>query len=139
MSVRFILFDAFGTLLRIPQGRHPYRMILKDGIRQGRLPQPNNLHQVMTRSLSLAEAAELFEISVRPDLMVEIQGALDADLDSIEPFDDGMRAVEMLQAEGIKIAVASSLAAPYGEPVRRLYSAVVRLRATPFHEHSCAT
>lgn len=139
MSARFILFDAFGTLLRIPQGRHPYRMILKDGIRQGRLPQPNNLHQVMTRSLSLAEAAELFEISVRPDLMVEIQGALDADLDSIEPFDDGMRAVEMLQAEGIKIAVASNLAAPYGEPLRRLYSAVVRLRATPFHEHSCAT
>jgi FMN phosphatase YigB (HAD superfamily) len=96
-------------------------MILKEGIRQGRLPQPNNLHLVMTRSLSLAEAAELFGISIRPDLMVEIQGALDANLDSIEPFDDGMRAVEMLQAEGIKIAVASNLTAPYGEPVRRLY------------------
>lgn len=121
MSVRFILFDAFGTLLRIPQGRHPYRMILKEGIRQGRRPQPNDLHQVMTRSLGLAEAAELFGISIRPDLMAEIQGALHADLSSIEPYDDGLRAVEMLQAEGIKIAVASNLAAPYGEPVRRLY------------------
>ncbi|MFJ2984861.1 MULTISPECIES: HAD family hydrolase [unclassified Pseudomonas] len=121
MSVRFILFDAFGTLLRIPQGRHPYRMILKEGIRQGRRPQPNDLHQVMTRSLSLAEAAELFGISIRPDLMAEIQDALDADLNSIEPFDDGLRAVEMLQSEGIKIAVASNLAAPYGEPVCRLY------------------
>jgi FMN phosphatase YigB (HAD superfamily) len=121
MSVRFILFDAFGTLLRIPQGRHPYRMILKEGIRQGRRPQPNDLHQVMTRSLSLAEAAELFGISIRPDLMAEIQDALDTDLDSIEPFDDGLQAVEMLQAEGIKIAVASNLAAPYGGPVRQLY------------------
>jgi FMN phosphatase YigB (HAD superfamily) len=121
MSVKFILFDAFGTLLRIPQGRHPYRMILKEGIRQGRRPQPNDLRQVMTRSLSLEEAAELFGIIIRPDLMAEIQGALDADLSSIEPFDDGLRAAEMLQAEGIKIAVASNLAAPYGEPVRRLY------------------
>lgn len=75
----------------------------------------------MTRSLGLAEAAELFRISIRPALMAEIQGALDADLSSIEPFDDGLRAVEMLQAEGIKIAVASNLAEPYGEPVRRLY------------------
>ncbi|WP_262379126.1 hypothetical protein [Pseudomonas sp. WS 5413] len=90
MSVKFILFDAFGTLLRIPQGRHPYRMILKEGIRQGRRPQPNDLRQVMTRSLSLEEAAELFGIIIRPDLMAEIQGALDADLSSIEPFDDGL-------------------------------------------------
>jgi hypothetical protein len=50
----------------------------------------------MTRSLSLEEAAELFGIRIRPDLMTEIQGALDADLNSIEPFDDGLRAVEML-------------------------------------------
>lgn len=115
MSARFIPFDAFGTLLRIPQGRHPYRMILKEGIRQGSRSQPNDLHLIMTRSLSLAEATELFGISIRPGLMAEIQGALDADLDSIEPYDDGMRAVEILQAEGLKIAVPPiSLSRNYG-------------------------
>lgn len=88
----------------------------------------------MTRSLSLEEAAELIRIIIRPDLMTEIQGALDADLSNIEPVDGGFRAVEMLQAEGIKIAVASNLAAPYGEPVRQLYQ---RLMATSGKSSVC--
>lgn len=56
--------------------------------------------------------------------MADIQGDLDADLSAIEAFDDGLRAVERLQAEGIKIAIASNLAAPYGAPVRRFYPTV---------------
>lgn len=56
--------------------------------------------------------------------MADIQRDLDADLSSIEAFDDGLLAVERLQAEGIKVGIASNLAAPYAEPVRRLYPSV---------------
>ncbi len=121
MSVKFILFDAFGTLLTIPKGRHPYRQILKEGIRQGRRPKPDDLRQILTRNLNLAEAAELFGIKIHPARMADIQGDLAADLASIKAFDDGLLAVERLQAEGIRVAIASNLAAPYASAVRRYY------------------
>lgn len=121
MSVKFVLFDAFGTLVHIPKATHPYRQILKEGIRQGRRPRPDDLHHIMARPVSLSDAAEYFGIKISADRMAEIQGALEAESDSIEAFEDGIRAVERLQAEGIKIAIVSNLAAPYAMPVRRLY------------------
>ena len=124
MPIRFVLFDAFGTLLQISQGRHPYRQILKEGTRQGRRPQPDDLRQILTRNLNLAEAAELFGIKIQSAHMADIEGDLEADLQSIEAFEDGLRAVEILQAKGIKIAVASNLAAPYASSIRRLYPTV---------------
>lgn len=124
MPIKFILFDAFGTLLRIPNGRHPYRQILKEGIRQGRRPQPDDLRHILTRNLSIADAAELFGINIQPQQMADIQGDLEADLNSIMAFEDGLQAVERAQAAGIRVAVASNLAAPYADPVRRLYPTV---------------
>ncbi|MDD1963759.1 HAD family hydrolase [Pseudomonas putida] len=124
MPIKFVLLDAFGTLLQIPCGRHPYRQILKEGIRQGRRPHPDDLHQILTRELDLAGAANLFGIKISTERMADIQRDLDADLSSIEAFDDGLLAVKRLQAEGIKVGIASNLAAPYAEPVRRLYPSV---------------
>lgn len=124
MSVKFVLFDAFGTLVRIPKASHPYRQILKEGIRQGRRPRPEDLHHIMARPLSLSDAAEYFGIKVPAELMAEIHGALETELSRIEAYEDGLRAVERLQAEGVKIAIASNLAAPYAAPVRRLYPTV---------------
>ncbi|WP_339492858.1 HAD family hydrolase [Pseudomonas sp. EA_15y_Pfl2_R67] len=124
MPIKFVLFDAFGTLLQIPDGRHPYRQILKEGIRQGRRPQPDDLHQILTRNLDLAGAANLFGIKISTQHLADIQRDLDADLSSIKPFEDGLLAVETLQAEGIKVGIASNLAAPYGAPVVQLYPSI---------------
>ncbi|WDY56547.1 HAD family hydrolase [Pseudomonas sp. PSKL.D1] len=121
MPVKFILYDAFGTLLRIPNGRHPYRQLLREGARQGRKMQANDVHQIMTRHLDLAQAAEHFGIKISADHLAEIESVLKAELESIEAYDDGLRAVEILQAEGIRVAVASNLAAPYANPVRHHY------------------
>ncbi|WJN48602.1 HAD family hydrolase [Pseudomonas asiatica] len=121
MSENYILFDAFGTLLRIPNSKHPYRQILREGQRQGRKMQATDLHQIMTRRLDLAQTAEHFEIKISPDHLAEIQSQLEMELKSIEAFDDGLQAVKMLQAEGIRVAIASNLAAPYATPVRQHY------------------
>ncbi|HFH3756465.1 TPA: HAD family hydrolase [Pseudomonas aeruginosa] len=124
MPTKFVLFDAFGTLLTIPKGRHPYRQILKEGIRQGRRPRPDDLRQILTRNLDLIEAAKLFGIKIQPAQLADIQGDLETDMNSIEAYADGLRAVETLQAAGIKIAIASNLASPYADAVRRLYPSV---------------
>ena len=56
--------------------------------------------------------------------MADIQRDLDADLSGIRAFDDGLQAVGRLQAQGIKVGIASNLASPYAQPVRRLYPAI---------------
>lgn len=121
MSVKFVLFDAFGTLVRIPKASHPYRQLLREGIHQGRRPRSDDVHHLMARPLSLNEAAEHFGINITAGRMAEIQAALETELDSIVAYEDGLRAVERLQSQGIKVAIASNLAAPYAAPVRRLY------------------
>lgn len=91
MSVKFAFFDAFGTLVRIPKATHPYRQILKEGVRQGRKPRPDDIHHIMARALSLTDAAKHFGIKIPADRMAEIQGARETELDSIEGFEDGIR------------------------------------------------
>lgn len=78
------------------------------------------MRQILTRNLYLGEAAELFGSKIQPERMAQIQGDLEADLGGIGAYADGLRAVETLQAEGIKIAIASNLASPHADPVRRM-------------------
>lgn len=76
MSVKFILSDALGTLLRICNSRHTYRQILKEGVRQGRRVQATDLHRIMTRSLDLAQPVEHFSVKIGPHHLAEIQSTL---------------------------------------------------------------
>lgn len=119
--IKGVIFDAFGTIVRIAQGTHPYRRIIKLGIEQGRRPQKDDLAKIMTSHLSLRDAASLFGIKVDQDVLREIEGSLRAELAGIEAYADGLQAVQMLQGAGIKVAVCSNLALPYGAPVERLF------------------
>lgn len=64
MTINAVMFDAFGTLLKIQNGVHPYRQLLQKGCQQGRRPQPDDAHTLMSRRLGLAEAADYFEVKV---------------------------------------------------------------------------
>lgn len=121
MAIKAVIFDAFGTVVQIPKGVHPYRQILKEGIRQGRRPKPEDAHVVMTNKLSIKGAAEHFGIEVTQERLDTIQQSLDDELASIKPYPDGQEAIELLQCEGIKVGICSNLAMPYGAAVKRLY------------------
>ncbi|MFG0548919.1 HAD family hydrolase [Pseudomonas sp. yb_9] len=74
----------------------------------------------MTHSLGLREAADNLGIQVAPIRMIEIEGALQRELDSIEVYQDAVEAFAILQDYGIAIALCSNLAAPYGPAVKAL-------------------
>jgi FMN phosphatase YigB (HAD superfamily) len=121
MAIKAVIFDAFGTVVQIHKGVHPYRQILKEGIRQGRRPKPDDAHILMTHKLSLKGAAQHFEIEISQARLDSIQQALDNELARIQPYPDGQEAIELLQREGIKVGICSNLAMPYGSAVKRLY------------------
>lgn len=121
MPVRAAIFDAFGTLIKITKGTHPYREILKIGIEQGRRPQPSDAENLMTLPLDLRQAADFFGIHVKPTLMAQLEINLRLELEGIRAYDDGLTSVKALKAEGIKVVVCSNLAKPYASAIERLY------------------
>lgn len=116
-----VIFDAFGTVLQINNARHPFRQLLKLGIAQGRRPRPDDAALLMSNPWSLAQAAEQFGIAVVPEVLARIQAELDAELVGIEPFADALSCIGKLQGQGIKVAICSNLAQPYGAAVERIF------------------
>lgn len=117
-----VIFDAFGTLIEILNRENPYKRLLRIGVQQGRVASPSDLRTVMALNGGLLEAAHLFGIKLKPTQLIELQSALDRELESIKCFEDAMPAIERLQKHGIKVGVCSNLAGPYCSRVKSLLS-----------------
>lgn len=124
MSSPAAIFDAFGTLLRIPDARHPFRQLLKLGLAQGRRPRAEDTRWLMQTTHGLGEAANALGIQVSGAELLALEAALAAELSSCEAYPDGLEAVALLQANGVRVAVCSNLAGPYRDSVLRLYPAL---------------
>ncbi|ONN72457.1 HAD family hydrolase [Pseudomonas oryzihabitans] len=124
MKIVAVIFDAFGTLVRIQRRTNPFRSLLLEGRKHGRRASAGDLKVLMTQPLSLEVAAEQLRIQVSDARLQQLQTLLDEELDSIAAFPDGLSAVAALQQAGLKIGICSNLAAPYGESVRRLFPTV---------------
>ncbi|BBP73860.1 haloacid dehalogenase [Pseudomonas sp. Seg1] len=121
MPISAVIFDAFGTLIKISKGSNPYRKILKIGIEQGRRPQPHDGECILSLPMDLRQAADFFGISVDPAVMVCLDSDLSRELAEIQAYADGIQAVRLLQDAGVKVAVCSNLAKPYAAAIERLY------------------
>lgn len=131
MRATTVLFDAFGTLIKIRGGVHPYRKIMRIGMEQGRKPSPTDAESLLSTPLNLIEAANHFGIKVPQTVMADLEACLQEELDCLEAYEDGLKAVSMLQAEGVPVGICSNLAKPYASAVERLYPSVL-MRAYSF-------
>ncbi|QOI07285.1 MULTISPECIES: HAD family hydrolase [Pseudomonas syringae group genomosp. 2] len=121
MKIAAVIFDAFGTLARITRPTRSYGQLLREGKRQGRKFRPDDMQTLMTHKLSISQAAECFGIQVSPDRLGLLEQALEAELASIEPFPDALEAIAMLRAAGMRTALCSNLAMPYGPPIQQIF------------------
>lgn len=115
------VFDAFGTLLKINEGKHPYRQLLKVGMKQGRRPKPDDIHHIMCQDWSLRDTAEAFGIDAPEATLIELEELLREEVAGIEAYPDAIEAVELLKSHGRKVAVCSNLGQPYGEAIKRCF------------------
>ncbi|WAH60643.1 HAD family hydrolase [Pseudomonas silvicola] len=121
MPCNAVIFDVFGTLLKIQHGTHPFRQLFREGLRQGRRPKPSDIHELMTKSLGIEEAAEFFGISLSSTRISELKMLLESEVDGIEPFPDAHDAIALLMDNDIRVGVCSNLAAPYGRAVKQIF------------------
>ncbi|UFH49594.1 HAD family hydrolase [Pseudomonas sp. KNUC1026] len=115
-----IIFDVFGTLIRIEDRRNPYLQLLKYGRSQGVSPCAEHLQLLMTRELDWREAAEALGIRAGYVKLYGLARQLQEELSSITLYPDASDALELLQGAGIRIALCSNLASGYGPAVRAL-------------------
>lgn len=116
-----VVFDAFGTLLNLESKRHPFRHLLKEGIAAGRRPSPDDVREMMSNPWSLRDAADHLSISVLSSRLQALQDELNSEVESIRPFADGVEAVALLRAEGVRVGICSNLCEPYGAAVLQAF------------------
>ncbi|MEX5568830.1 HAD family hydrolase [Pseudomonas syringae] len=120
-AVDGVIFDAFGTVLRIGQRTNPYRNLLREGCRQGLELAPDSIRIAMTTNHSIYETASHLGIHLTRAKRQELASELERELSSIQAFPDAKTAIALLQQAGVKVGVCSNLASPYGPVVREIF------------------
>lgn len=121
MASKVVIFDAFGTILKIQNGVHPYRQLLREGMKHGRRPRPDDAIRIMTFDGGVSDCADALEIQIRSECLAELERALECEVNGIEVFEDATQAVEILREHCVPVGVCSNLAWPYGQAVKRLF------------------
>lgn len=116
-----VVFDAFGTLVNLQSKRHPFKQLLKEGAVGGRRASPDDVRVLMSNPWSLEDAADQLGISISPSRLQALQDELDREVASIIPFEDGIKAVALLRAEGVRVGICSNLCEPYGAAVLQAF------------------
>lgn len=117
-----IVFDLFGTLIRLGIKRHPYRKILTWAKVNGRRPRSNDARLLMTIDRPPEAIFKQLEISPPPELLAQFHADVAEELDSLTLFEDVEVILNGLVQAGVQISVCSNLAQPYGAAVDRLLS-----------------
>jgi len=85
---KVIVFDAFGTLVKIGTSRSPYRKLMKWLKDNGRKPSTKDASVIMSNPVDIAQLAMLFGKNIPPQLLHEINDDLLFELSTIELYKD---------------------------------------------------
>lgn len=129
MAIKAVAFDVFGTLVNIDRPTRPFRKLVRLLHEAGRPRQRDDGIRAMSSAINLRQAARLFGGMISEDALNALEAELREEIESITLFPDAAPTLLALKARGIKVALCSNLAAPYGPPV---------LDLLPFEPDFCA-
>ena len=115
---KVVIFDAFGTLIKIGESRSPYRKLMKWLKYNGRKPSAQDSKIIMSHDLDFMKFGELFGKQIPIELLEELNTDISQDLSEIELYPDVIPTLQYLKNNGFKIALCSNLAMPYGQHLK---------------------
>ncbi len=118
-----VVFDLFGTLIRFGLRHHPYRKILTWAKEQGRRPYPDDARILMTINKPPHALFAQLGIAVPSAMLEKFHHEVDEELSSLTLFDDVEPTMTAIMNRGVRLAVCSNLAAPYGRVLQDLLPA----------------
>lgn len=126
--MKAIVFDLFGTLLRIPRPTNPYLQVFVSA--NG----PRGFKRLaLTQDGSLPSIAQQMGSSLPQQRLLELEELAKQEAMSCVLFPDAVLALERVRAAGAAVIVSSNLATPYGA-VRRLLAGKVDYWALSYEE-----
>lgn len=120
MKIDVVIFDLFGTLVNFGIQHHPYRQLLKWAREHGRKPLSNDARTIMTINGDIQQVANQLGINPPDGLIRKLTDDIEDELASLTLFDDVLPMLDEFQQRGIKLAICSNLAKPYGAIIERL-------------------
>lgn len=120
MTQSVIVFDAFGTLVKIGRRLSPYRSLMTWMRENGRRPSPNDAEFIMSSPLDLAGIAAAFNMEPPIASLQRWEGELRIELGTIKLYPDTLPVIDDLRRKGYRIGLCSNLASPYGAPIKAL-------------------
>lgn len=117
MIPKVIVFDVFGTLVKIHPGRSPYKKMIKQLKAQGRDYMLDDSVSMMSLPFNFEQLASFWGYSLSDEFLNELEQDLFCDLQSLELYEDTLSILDQLKQSGFKLALCSNLAKPYGERV----------------------
>lgn len=115
-----VIFDVFGTLLKIDRHKDPFNSLSRMAIQHGIQVPRTALHEFMCKPLSLSECAQHLHFTISPKYLKKLERQLEEHLATVELFPEVEQVLSLLRERGIKIAACSNLALPYGALVKTL-------------------
>ena len=112
--VKAVIFDAFGTLIRPSGVVSPYQILAGGRLRDWR-------DRFLKENLSLEGFAR--ELGAADRLPIAQQAFFD-EMDLLQAYPEAPAVISALREEGIKTAICSNLAQPYGRVVKTLFPSV---------------
>lgn len=121
---KVIIFDAFGTLVKIGKSRSPYRKLMKWLRENGRKPSMHDAKTIMSHAVNIEQLALHFGHVIPVQLLNEINDNLQFELNTIELYEDTLPTLQNLKDQGFQIALCSNLAMPYGKKLKTLLPSI---------------
>ena len=124
--VRAVLFDVYGTLVKIQRVKRPYRQLLDEARMQHlTLQKEQSARDIMCQSLGLSEAAKFYGVELSPSQLCDLERDLEEEVRSLTLFPEVPEVLRILRDRGYRLGVCSNLAAPYVAPVAHLLEGMV--------------
>lgn len=111
-----IIFDCFGTLLKINKPTYPYLKILK----KIRSLNKHDYTEVLKKKLFLKDLNDFFNAQLSNEIIQQAELELKLELESITIYPEVLITLENLIKNNIKILICSNLAYPYGKKIKQL-------------------
>lgn len=111
-----IIFDCFGTLLKINNPKYPYLKLLRNipGLKK------EDYQQVLKNRLFLKDLNDFYNAKLPLELIEKANQELELELNSIEPYPETIDMLKKLTQRKIDFLICSNLALSYGKKVKQL-------------------
>lgn len=131
-SSALVVFDLYGTLVQFGVMHHPFRKILLWAREQGRKPQADDARRIMTADKVNEDLFAELNIFPTKQMLLKLNREIQEELDSLTLFDDVLPTLTTLLGMGVRLAICSNLARPYGAVVDKLLPQIDVIRCLSY-------